>query len=145
MFQFYPNLLSLDAKYLWNKIVREQMEADPFKDLQGVSRKGQRGFLRESFEVCIMFHLLTMFPNKAAEQEKYYLSNVLKKPQRVGVCQFVQRVEQLNTYVAQLFCWYYSPSYVNDMVPANVPFTEADLTSHVHTSGRISTTCKKRA
>jgi hypothetical protein len=47
-----------------------------------------------------MFHLLTVFPNNTAEQEKYYLSNMLKKPQRVGIHQFVQRVEQLNTYVA---------------------------------------------
>ncbi len=39
MFQFYANLLSLDAKYRWNKIVWEQMEADPFKDPQGASRK----------------------------------------------------------------------------------------------------------
>jgi hypothetical protein len=43
MFQFYANLMSLDAKYTWNKIVREQMEADPFKDLKGMSRKGPRG------------------------------------------------------------------------------------------------------
>jgi hypothetical protein len=43
MFQFYANLLSLNAKYLWNKIVREQMEADPFKDLQGMSRKRPKG------------------------------------------------------------------------------------------------------
>jgi hypothetical protein len=61
MFQFYANLLSLDAKYAWNKIVWEQMEADPFKDLQGVSRKGPRGLLRRSFEKCVMFHLLTVF------------------------------------------------------------------------------------
>jgi hypothetical protein len=84
-FQFYANLLSLNAKYSWNKIVQKQMEADPFKDLQGVSRKGPRGLLRESFNNCIVFHLLTVFPNNAAEQEKYYLSNVLKKPQRFGV------------------------------------------------------------
>jgi hypothetical protein len=77
MFQFYANLLFLDAKYAWNKIVREQTEADPFQDLQGVSRKGPRGLLRESFDKCIIFHLLTLFPNYAAEQEKYYLSNVL--------------------------------------------------------------------
>jgi hypothetical protein len=57
-----------------------------------------------------MFHLLTVIPNNAAEQEKYYLSNMLKKPQRVGRCQFVQRIEQLNAYIAQLPCWYYSPS-----------------------------------
>ncbi len=131
MFQFYVNLLSLDAKCAWNKIVREQMEADPFKDLKGVSRRGPRGLLRGSFDNCVMFHLLTVFPNNVAEQEKYYLSNVLKKPQRVCICQFVQCVEQLNAYVAQLACWYYSPSYVTGMTPVNMPFMEADLASHV--------------
>ena len=44
----------------------------------------------------MMFYLLTAFPINAAEQEKYYISNVLKKPQRVNVRQFVRRVEQLN-------------------------------------------------
>ena len=78
-----------------------------------------------------MFHLLTVFLNNTAEQEKYYLSNVLKKPQRVGVRQFVQRIEQLNAYFAQLPCWYYSPSYNAGMLPANVPFSEADLASHI--------------
>ncbi len=131
MFQFYANLLSLDAKYSWNKIVRVQTEADPFKDLQGMSRKGPRGLTQESFDGCIMFHLLTVFLNNAAEQEKYYLSNMLKKPQRVGVHWFVQRVEQLNAYVAQLPCWYYSPSYVTGMMPANVPFSKADLASQI--------------
>ncbi len=131
MFQFYANLLSLDAKYSWNKIVQEQTETDPFKDLQGMSRKGPRRLLRESFDNCVMFYLLTVFPNNAAEQEIYYLSIVLKKPQRVGVCQFVQHVEQLNAYIAQLPCLYYSPSYNAGMTLANVPFSEADLASHV--------------
>jgi hypothetical protein len=131
MFQFYVNLLSLDAKYVWNMMVREQTEADPFKDLKGVSGKGPRGLLRESLDDCVMFHLLTVLPNNAAEQEKYYLSNVLKKPQRFGICQFVQRLEQLNAYIAQLPCWYYSLSYVTGMTLANIQFTEADLVSHV--------------
>jgi hypothetical protein len=68
MFQFYVNLLSLDAKYAWNKIVREQTDTDPYKDLKGMSRKGPRGLTHESFDKCIMFHLLTVFPNNAAEQ-----------------------------------------------------------------------------
>jgi hypothetical protein len=72
-----------------------------------------------------------MFPNNAAEQEKYYIFNVLKKPQRVGIRQFVQLLEQLNTYVAQLPCWYNSPSYNTSMMPANIPFSEADLASHI--------------
>jgi hypothetical protein len=57
-----------------------------------------------------MFHLLTMFPNNAAEQEWYYIINVLKKPQRIIVHQFVQVVQQLNSYIVQLPCWFYSPS-----------------------------------
>jgi hypothetical protein len=130
--QFYANLLSLDAKYVWNKIVKEQTEADLFKDLQGISRKSPRGLLRrESFDDCVMFHLLTVFPNNTAEQEKYYLSNMLKTPQRVGIRHFVQCVKQLIAYVTQLPYWYYSPSYNAGMAPANVPFTKADLASCV--------------
>jgi hypothetical protein len=105
------------------------METDPYKGLQGMSRKDPRGLSRESFNKCIMFHLLAVFPNNAAEQEMYYLSNVFKKPQRVGVRQFIQHVEQLNAYVVQLPCWYYSPSYNPDKTTANVPFTKADLVS----------------
>jgi hypothetical protein len=131
MFQFYAKLLFADAEYAWNKIVKEQMESDPFKDLQGMPRKGPRVLLREPFDDCMMFHLLTVSPNNAAEQEKSYLSNLLKKPQQVGVCQFVQRVEQLKAYIAQLPCWYYSPSYNPSMTLANVSFTKADLVSHV--------------
>ncbi len=67
-----------------------------------MSRKGPRGLLQEPFGDCVMFHLLTVFPNNAAKQEKYYLSNVLKKPQQVGIRQFVQHVEQLNAYIVQL-------------------------------------------
>ncbi len=77
-----------------------------------------------------MFPLLTDFPNNAVEQEKYYLSDVLKKPQRVGICQFIQHVDQLNAYIAQLPCWYYSSSYNPSTTAANVPFTKADLASH---------------
>jgi hypothetical protein len=65
-----------------------------------------------------MFHLLTAFPINAAEQEKYYITNVFKKPQRINVRQFVHRVEQLNAYITQT-------------KPKNVPFMEAELGSHV--------------
>jgi hypothetical protein len=47
------------------------------------------------------------------------------------MCQFVQHVEQLNAYVVQLPCWYYSPSVEPGMTLANVPFTKADLVSCV--------------
>ncbi len=78
-----------------------------------------------------MFHLLTAFPINAAEQEKYYMTNVLKKPQCINVRQFVWRVEQLNAYIAQMPCFYYSPHANASTKPENVPFTEAELGAHV--------------
>jgi hypothetical protein len=67
MFQLYANLLSVDARYAWNKIVQEQTNADPYTDLQGLTKKGPRGLSCKSFKDCMMFHLLTVFPNSAAE------------------------------------------------------------------------------
>jgi hypothetical protein len=90
MFSFYLNLLSPKSKYAWNKIVSKQTESDPYVNLQGDTLEGPRGMSRKSFHECVMFHLLTAFPINAAEQEKYYISNVLKKPQRVNVRQFVR-------------------------------------------------------
>jgi hypothetical protein len=131
MFTFYSNLLSPKSKYAWNKIVIKQMESNPFVNLQGVSMEGPRGMLHELFNDCMVFHLLTAFPINAAEQKKYYISNVLKKPQRIIVRQLVPRVEQLNAYIAQMPCFYYSPNANTSTKPENVLFTEAELGAHV--------------
>jgi hypothetical protein len=108
MFQLYANLLSVDPRYAWNKIVQEQTNANPYTDLQGLTKKGPMGTFCKSFEDCVMFHLLTVFPNGTAEQERYFITNMLKKPQHLIIHQFVQRVEQLNSYILQLPCWYYT-------------------------------------
>ncbi len=73
MFQLYAILLSISAKYASNKIVQEQTASDPYTDLQGCTKKGPRGLSRKSFDDCVMFHLLTVFPNNSAELEWYYL------------------------------------------------------------------------
>jgi hypothetical protein len=131
MFAFYSNLLSPEIKYAWNKIVSEQTESDPYVNLQGDSLEGPRGMSCKSFNDCVMFLLLTAFPINVAEQEKYYITIVLKKPQRINVCQFVRRVEQLNTYIAQMPCFYYSPHANASTKPENVLFMEAELGAHV--------------
>jgi hypothetical protein len=131
MFTFYSNLLSPESKYAWNKILCEQTESDPYVNLQGDTLEGPRGMSCKSFNNCVMFHLLTTFPINAAEQEKYYITNVLKKPQRINVCQFVRQVEQLNAYIAQMPCFYYSPHTNASTKPENIPFTEAELGAHV--------------
>jgi hypothetical protein len=90
MFVFYSNLLSPESKYAWNKIISKQTESNPYVNLQGDAMQGSRGMLRQSFLDCVMFCLLTAFPINADEQEKYYITNVLKKPQRINVHQFVR-------------------------------------------------------
>ncbi len=131
MFSFYSNLLSPESKYTWNKIVSEQMESNPYVNLQGDMMPGPRGMSRQLFHDCVMFHLLTAFPINAAEQVKYYITNVLKKPQCVNVHQFVRQVEQLNAYIAQMPCFYYSPHANASTKPKNVPFLKAELGVHV--------------
>jgi hypothetical protein len=131
MFTFYSNLLSAESKYAWNKIVGEQTESDPYLNLQGDSLEGPRGMSCKSFNDCMMFHLLTMFPINAAEQEKYYITNVLKKPQRINVRQFVRRLEQLNANIAQMPCFYNSPHANASIKPENVPFMDAKLGAYV--------------
>ncbi len=90
MFAFYLNLLSPESKYAWNMIISKQTESDPYINLQGDSLQGPREMLCQLFHNCVMFHLLTTFPINAAKQEKYYITNELKKPQRINVRQFVR-------------------------------------------------------
>jgi hypothetical protein len=131
MFTFYSNLLSLESKYSWNKILGKQTESDPYVILQGDSLEGPRGMSCKPFNNCVMFHLLTAFPINAAEQEKYYISNVLKKPQRINIHQSVWCVEQLNAYILQVPCFYYSPNANASTKLENILLTEAELGAHV--------------
>jgi hypothetical protein len=113
------------------------LELVPYMDhdlnhYQGISTgKRPRGVSQQSFEDCMMFHLLTMFHINGAEQERFYLTNMLKKPQRVSMHQFVCCVEQLSTYIVQMPCIYNNPSANTTTIPANILFMEAELGSHV--------------
>jgi hypothetical protein len=47
------------------------------------------------------------------------------------VRQFIRRVEQLNAYISQMPCFYYSPNANASTKPENIPFMEAELGAHV--------------
>jgi hypothetical protein len=81
-----------------------------------------------------------MFPNDATEQQRYYISNMLKKPQRVQVRYFFQRVEQFNSYLLHLPCLHDSPR----ANPATKPvqgFNEAEL-ANLTLDGFCTTLCR---
>ncbi len=125
-FSLYVNLLSEDPQFHWDKIVSSQVRAAPWTNLQGNKHKKERGKSMESFQDCITFHLLDMFLGNAAKQHRFYISNVLKKPQQVPVRYFFQQVEQLNSYLLHLPWTYDSPRMTTATKPVQ-SFDEAEL------------------
>jgi hypothetical protein len=77
-----------------------------------------------------MFHLQQVFRHVAGEALKYYITNTLRKPNRIPIRQFLVRVEQLNSYLKTLPCLYYSPS-ANQATKQVLPLDDADLTMHL--------------
>jgi len=108
-FSLYANLLSVEARIAWDKIVSRQIGVTPWTNLKGKTQNTIQEKTKASFDDCTKFHLMTVFSEDAAEQQKFYISNCLKKPTRVTVRAFFTRVEQLNSYVALLPSLFNSP------------------------------------
>ena len=103
IFALYENLLDETALLKWNKIVEKQIGVTPWTDLNGISHNDKaRQKTVKSFKDCVKFHLLQVFPNDAAEKQKYYINNHLRKPAKVTIRNFAERVETLNSYIANL-------------------------------------------
>ncbi len=79
---------------------------------------------------CVTFHLLPVFRSDVAETQRFYISNGLKKPNRVPIRQFVQRVQQLNGYLNLLPCLFYSKQ-ATKLTKAVQAFDDVDLASHI--------------
>eukprot|EP00804_Cyclotella_cryptica_P008126 CCRYP_004607-RC/>CCRYP_004607-RC protein AED:0.50 eAED:0.70 QI:0/0/0.33/1/0/0/3/204/214 len=89
-FELYGNLLSDEARQPWEKIIKAQGTRAPWEDIKGTW---------DSLHECITFHLLQVFRHDAGKALKYYITNTLKKPNRVSIHQFFVQVEQLNSYL----------------------------------------------
>jgi hypothetical protein len=72
-----------------------------------------------AFEDCVHFHLLSIFSNNAAAQQKYYINHQLKNPQKILIRNFADRVEKLNSYIPLL------PELIDCPQGANVKRIEA--------------------
>ncbi len=79
---------------------------------------------------CVTFHLLTMFHNDAAEAQRYYICNGLKKPNRVPIRQFVQCIQQLNDYL-ELLPFLYQSNWATPATKKVGPIDDADLAGHI--------------
>eukprot|EP00804_Cyclotella_cryptica_P022170 CCRYP_011629-RA/>CCRYP_011629-RA protein AED:0.39 eAED:0.94 QI:0/0/0/1/1/1/2/0/386 len=129
-FKLYGNLLSDEARQPWEKIIKAQVTKAPWEDIKGVPHMETPTKTWNLFHECITFHLLQVFRHDAGEALKYYITNTLKKPNRVSIHQFFVRVEQLNSYLKTLPCLYYSPK-ANQTTKKVLPLDDADLATHL--------------
>ena len=81
----------------------------------------------QSFEDCVKFHLLAVFPLDAEEQERYYINVHLKTPTRVLICHFVARILQLNSYLGGTLPGVYDSPKAIPKTKKITPFDEVDL------------------
>ena len=88
IFQLYGNLLMDEACQSWEKIVKAHTDTIPRKDLCGEVHEEKAGKTWTFFLECMMFHLQSVFHPNAAEAVKFYITNTLKKPNRVPIWQF---------------------------------------------------------
>ncbi len=78
-----------DQQTHWDKIVQEMHTKDPWIGVDGVSHKGICFRSWFAFLDCIKLHKLTIFPINAAEKQRYYMMQMVKKPQRVTIRQYM--------------------------------------------------------
>jgi hypothetical protein len=102
----------------------------PSTDLFGVEHALKRQRSWTFFKDYVTFHLLSIFRSDLAETQQFYISKRLKKPNRVPIRQFMQRVQQLNGYLDLLPCLFYSMR-ATKLTKEVAPFNYADLVSHI--------------
>ena len=102
IFPLYKNLLGKSALIKWNKIVANQIGTSLWTNLNGHTNDTIHKKMIKSFKNCVKFHLLTIFPQDAAEWQKYYIKVHLKKSAKVTIHHFANHVEQLKSYLGHL-------------------------------------------
>jgi hypothetical protein len=129
-FELYGNLLSDEARQPWDKIVQTQTTKCPWEDIYGVTHDETPTKTWDSFMECVTFHLQQVFRHDVGEALKYYITNTLRKPNRIPIRQFLVCVEQLNSYLETLPCLYYSPS-ANQATKQVLPLDDTNLGMHL--------------
>ena len=84
-----------------------------------------------SFLDCLELHKLTVFSADAAEKQRFYIQQAVRKPQRATVRQHILQMGVLNDYVRHLPTLKDSSKAVPTMKKGNIPFGKADLAAIV--------------
>jgi hypothetical protein len=128
-FDLVRQLLIGEARTQWDKIIKEMFDRDTWVGVNGKTNEGPRMRTWKSLTDCIELHKLMVLPADAAEKQRFYVQQVVFKPQRVTIRQYMSRMGVLNDYIAHLPSIYYSPKAVASTVKGNVIFGDGELAS----------------
>ena len=87
-----------------------------------------------SFLDCLKLHKLTVFSADTAERQRFYIQQVVRKPQRATVRQHILQMGVLNEYAKHLPTLKDSSKAVPRTKRGNIPFDKADLAAIVLSS-----------
>ena len=79
------NLLSGDAQSQWYRICRKMHKCDLWAAVNVLVTKGKRPQTWTSFLDCLDLHKLTVFSADTAKRQRFYIQQVVRKPQRATV------------------------------------------------------------
>ncbi len=102
--------------------------------VNGQVTKGRHPQTWMSFLDCLELHKLTVFSADAAERQRFYIQQVVCKPQRATVQQHILQMGVLNDYVKHLPTLKDSSKAVPTAKKGNIPFGEVDLAAIVLSS-----------
>jgi hypothetical protein len=125
------NPLSSDAQSQWDCICREMHEHDSWAAVNGQVTIGRHLQMWTSFLDCLELHKLTVFSAEAAKRQRFYIQQVVRKPQRATVRQHILQMGVLNDYVKHLPALKDSSKAVPTTKKGNIPFSKADLAAIV--------------
>ncbi len=128
------NLLSGDAQSQWDCICQEMYKHDSWAAVNSQVIKGRCPRMRMSFLDCLELHKLMVLSTDAAERQRFYIQQAVRKPQRATVRQHILQMGVLNDYVKHLPTLKDSSKAVLRTKKGNIPFGEADLAAIVLSS-----------
>ncbi len=85
MYEQLRNLLSGNAQSQWDRLCRKMHERDLWAAVNGQVTEGRRPQTWMSFLDCLKLHKLTVFSADAAERQRFYIQQAVRKPQRATV------------------------------------------------------------
>jgi hypothetical protein len=86
------NLLSGDTQSQWYRVCREMHKRDLWAAVNGQVTKGRHPRMWMSFLDCLKLHKLTGFSADAAERQRFYIQQAVRKAQRATVQQHISRM-----------------------------------------------------